>query len=1187
MPLKTPKPRTTRNSRGLRVPCTPTTPRAVPVKKNVKKKVTFELGSPVAKPTYPLYKEAEQEDDDDSYISAVKRSNRNRNIIQNRQEREDDKAGLSGSRRFRAIQTREGQSFARGLYIAILNDHVMRECECRTPIIYDDETAAKNGKGRLRFYRIPFASEPRSIGVLTVLSDPLWHCQCTAPYRPAYLPIIAKRSADDAKLEQIDSDLDEAARLKEQESNDENNSASGHVRHRTKRQKFEGAFHSITQGIAVMSKSIFQATIGAVGKTFSAIAGTYSTIVETVQHTRQHGIQPTVPVPTVQRLKRQVCLPPGTSPEIRLDEDARYNWAPPDDFSHHIGRPLLLAIMAALESQKVRLEQDLAAWRETVEELKTTFDPPRPHVDLYLSICIHNLMQDHYGESTYENFLLSIEAYKAIIAQTLSFMHYFYLDKELYKIYVSQYPSPPSTIEYRPWRDHKRNQIREIGDFLAWLLKQKDAFTFDPDVEEALAKIVVDANAITKNEIAPSMVTYTGQESLGPGTYPDQLIYDEIPIHSLSIKPSYDERFPGNEDERDKLTVPGPRFRPMIKPKSILKKTSKEWSENEASPAYVATPLKKRKLAFDSPLAAFDAPQHIPMIHSEPERSKTGILKESKEYPADPGSPDYDHASLREPMVFFSNATNKIHEVARYQYPKRKAKLIPFGYKTWRKEIEDDDKYALRVYDERFGRLLDQLRQEIRHEPNAPWVRDHVSKVLQHPLQERIIPYKELFPIPDDGEDEDQKVEETKTAILEAAQAAPAAPAALATPTKPKSEAEMERRLRMVLFLHDLKLNDKGKVVWRDPKHLQVEFDQQVIDATRGVEDPDAIERVRQDLFAEKEKILHHFQAEVDAIRRQRELEEEEARKKRQEEIERLERLERERLEELERLERERLEELERERLRREEEERLARKAEELEKWRVLRQPRNVIVTALDDEWDAKVDEISTKDYHTVQAQSLDGTGLTRRDFEMLLHPQGWLNDNSIIGGVLAVAEYVNRVAGAPKDSPKCAAFNSYFYPRILSHGPASLDRLMKRAKVSAENFLSIDTILVPICRGNHWTLAVVRPTCRTITHIDSMRGGGGDETVVNNLRDWVSATLADQFVEADWDAARYECPLQTNGWDCGVFTITNAVCLALGVKPIAAYGAEQLTLQRRRLAAVLLNGGFSGNFSLDYVVEG
>ena len=75
---------------------------------------------------------------------------------------------------------------------------------------------------------------------------------------------------------------------------------------------------------------------------------------------------------------------------------------------------------------------------------------------------------------------------------------------------------------------------------------------------------------------------------------------------------------------------------------------------------------------------------------------------------------------------------------------------------------------------------------------------------------------------------------------------------------------------------------------------------------------------------------------------------------------------------------------------------------------------------------------------------------------------------------------------------------------------------------------------------------------------------------------------LEDQFVESEWSAVDYKAPLQTNGWNYSMFTITNAMYVALELNPKNVYTERQLTVQRRRVAAMLLNEGFKGEFILD-----
>ncbi|MBE7181732.1 MAG: hypothetical protein INR71_11105 [Terriglobus roseus] len=58
--------------------------------------------------------------------------------------------------------------------------------------------------------------------------------------------------------------------------------------------------------------------------------------------------------------------------------------------------------------------------------------------------------------------------------------------------------------------------------------------------------------------------------------------------------------------------------------------------------------------------------------------------------------------------------------------------------------------------------------------------------------------------------------------------------------------------------------------------------------------------------------------------------------------------------------------------------------------------------------------------------------------------------------------------------------------------------------------------------------------------------------------------------------------PQQVGGYDCGVFVCFNAFCVARGLDPADAFGADDMPDARRQVAATLLNGGFRGDF--DYL---
>lgn len=248
-----------------------------------------------------------------------------------------------------------------------------------------------------------------------------------------------------------------------------------------------------------------------------------------------------------------------------------------------------------------------------------------------------------------------------------------------------------------------------------------------------------------------------------------------------------------------------------------------------------------------------------------------------------------------------------------------------------------------------------------------------------------------------------------------------------------------------------------------------------------------------------------------------------------------------------------------------------------------LRRPTRPLITNLSHEWQQKVFAALAGTEHAKVAASPEGTPLTSKDFKTVVPPKEWLNDEIVNGTLLYLANSINAKAGirdVKQETPLCHAFTSFFWPMLNKKGPAGMDRWMKRVGLDSKKFLNIETILIPICEGNHWTVVVVRPKLRTIAHMDSLGTKGAGRTQVTNIvLNWVRHVLGQNFTQ-DWRVLNYISPTQNNGYDCGVHVITNATHLALGLDP-SCYEASDMPLQRLRLAATLLNGGYSGDFDL------
>ncbi|RDA86325.1 hypothetical protein CP532_4339 [Ophiocordyceps camponoti-leonardi (nom. inval.)] len=216
-------------------------------------------------------------------------------------------------------------------------------------------------------------------------------------------------------------------------------------------------------------------------------------------------------------------------------------------------------------------------------------------------------------------------------------------------------------------------------------------------------------------------------------------------------------------------------------------------------------------------------------------------------------------------------------------------------------------------------------------------------------------------------------------------------------------------------------------------------------------------------------------------------------------------------------------------------------------------------------------------------AKTSEGSDLRRHDFASVVPPSEWLNDEIINGTLLWMDKAINEAAGIEdvrRQTRKCLTLNSFFFKDLLNKGPCGTERKLRRCGVTKNNFLDVDTVLLPICHNAHWTMLVVRPGQKTVTHLDSLNPGGSPAFTALAVS-WIKEFLQDKFVPAEWKVVRVEAPAQTNGHDCGVFALTNAMCMALGLSPMHSYAAADMPTQRMRIACMLLNGGFSGEFDL------
>ena len=240
--------------------------------------------------------------------------------------------------------------------------------------------------------------------------------------------------------------------------------------------------------------------------------------------------------------------------------------------------------------------------------------------------------------------------------------------------------------------------------------------------------------------------------------------------------------------------------------------------------------------------------------------------------------------------------------------------------------------------------------------------------------------------------------------------------------------------------------------------------------------------------------------------------------------------------------------------------------------------PEGPAVRPLPAKWNARVQEAMAGPASRKIATTLSGDPLTKKDLATCFTPMQWLNDEVINAYLGLIVDYLRRThnnAGR-HDRPRFHAFNSFFFSNLREKGYESVRRWGTRAKIGGQSLLEVDTVFVPVHHQHHWTLILVKPSDRTIEHFDSL--GALSARHVATVQTWLRGELGDSFVQSEWRVLPSRSPQQDNGSDCGVFLLSTAKAVAVGLEPLS-YGATDTPLLRRKIVAELMNGGFEGEF--------
>ena len=246
------------------------------------------------------------------------------------------------------------------------------------------------------------------------------------------------------------------------------------------------------------------------------------------------------------------------------------------------------------------------------------------------------------------------------------------------------------------------------------------------------------------------------------------------------------------------------------------------------------------------------------------------------------------------------------------------------------------------------------------------------------------------------------------------------------------------------------------------------------------------------------------------------------------------------------------------------------------------------LVQPVDEEWEKKVRAEMTRGRGVNLATSVTGQPLTRYAFGTLLpgpndSQSAWLNDEIVTAYLDLVCAHGNNKYGITVEAikkktekPKYAAFATQFMTTLRGpRGYSAVSRWAGRKQIGGKDMLGCEYVFVPVhVNQNHWTMLIISPARRTVEYFDSF---GHDGTVYTNaIMGYLRDELKESFVEDEWRVwSSAESAVQQNARDCGVFSVTTAKAVTLGFMPKIAFAQKDMGVQRMRMAAELMNGGF------------
>ncbi|KAF2149035.1 cysteine proteinase, partial [Myriangium duriaei CBS 260.36] len=197
-----------------------------------------------------------------------------------------------------------------------------------------------------------------------------------------------------------------------------------------------------------------------------------------------------------------------------------------------------------------------------------------------------------------------------------------------------------------------------------------------------------------------------------------------------------------------------------------------------------------------------------------------------------------------------------------------------------------------------------------------------------------------------------------------------------------------------------------------------------------------------------------------------------------------------------------------------------------------------------------------------------------------------WLNDEVVNAWYANLCARLNERDGyvkGPNNVPRWVAYSTAWYKNATERGVSTIAGWSRRKGIKNDKLLQAERIFFPTNTGAHWTLLTISGKHKTIEYLDSMNAEGyGSKRNIDLAKKWLQMELGGKFVEDEWKILRTTSAQQNNMNDCGVFACLNGWALGKGLEdPSGEFEDGEIPLARRMVAAVLMNGGFTGEFDL------